>query len=89
MSPTQSKSHDSNLTDTTALFTKTEPMVEENVSPRDMLKFAKAILFILAILFTLGGFCEMIRPDASVFEACKTVLPPIATLVIGYYFGKS
>ncbi|MCG9889970.1 MAG: hypothetical protein MH252_02700 [Thermosynechococcaceae cyanobacterium MS004] len=25
----------------------------------------------------------------SIFETCKTVIPPIITLVLGYYFGKS
>jgi len=24
----------------------------------------------------------------EIFDACKTVLPPIATLIIGYYFGE-
>ncbi len=63
--------------------------VEENITPRDLMKFAKAILFVLAVLFALGAVCDLIRPQSGVFEACKTVLPPIATLVIGYYFGKS
>ncbi len=25
----------------------------------------------------------------EIFDACKTILPPIATLVLGFYFGKS
>ena len=64
-------------------------LTEENITPRDLMKFAKAILFVLAMLFALGALCEMIRPGTNIFEACKTILPPIATLVIGYYFGKS
>lgn len=59
------------------------------ISPKDLLIFAKWILFFLAVLFALGALCEMIRPASTIFEACKTILPPIATLVIGYYFGKS
>lgn len=51
--------------------------------------FAKKILLALGILFFLGGLAECIVPNSQVFEACKTILPPIATLVIGYYFGKS
>ena len=64
-------------------------VVAEDITPRDLLRFAKVILFALAILFILGAVCEMIRPGNNIFEACKTILPPIATLVIGYYFGKS
>ena len=25
----------------------------------------------------------------KIFEACRTILPPIATLILGYYFGAS
>ena len=25
----------------------------------------------------------------NIFETCKTIIPPIITLVIGYYFGQS
>jgi hypothetical protein len=25
----------------------------------------------------------------NIFDACKTIIPPIATLVLGFYFGKS
>lgn len=64
-------------------------ITEENITPRDMMTFAKSILLVIAILFALGGVCELFRPQSSIFEACKTILPPIATLVIGYYFGKS
>lgn len=61
----------------------------EDITPRDMLKFAKSILIVIAMLFFLGGVSELIKPKCGIFEACKTILPPIATLVIGFYFGKS
>lgn len=61
----------------------------EDITPRDMLKFAKSILIVIAMLFFLGGVSELIKPNCGIFEACKTILPPIATLVIGFYFGKS
>ena len=64
-------------------------LTEENITPRDLLKFAKSILMILALLFAGGAICDVINPQSNVFEACKTILPSIATLVIGYYFGKS
>jgi hypothetical protein len=67
----------------------TPALIEENITPRDMLKFAKSILMVLAILFALGAICDMFKPQSNIFEACKTILPPIATLVIGYYFGRS
>lgn len=62
---------------------------EKPVTPYDLLKLAKWILAILAALFFMGAMAEVIQPNSGVFEACKTILPPIATLVIGYYFGKS
>jgi len=64
-------------------------VIEEDITPRDLMKFAKGILLALALLFALGAICELFRPESNIFEACKTILPPIATLVIGYYFGKS
>ena len=67
----------------------TPAAIEEYITPKDLMRFAKAILLSLALLFSLGAICEMVRPDVHIFEACKTILPPIATLVIGYYFGKS
>lgn len=51
----------------------------------DFLKFAKIILGVLSLLLLLGGLSEMIHPDNQIFEACKTILPPIATLVIGSF----
>jgi hypothetical protein len=60
----------------------------QNITPRDRLKFAKTILLVLSIMFTLGGMSELIHPQNNVFEACRTILPSFATLVIGYYFAK-
>ena len=61
----------------------------KDVSPRELMIFAKYILLVLSLLFILGGISDLIRPEIHIFEACKTILPPISTLVIGYYFGKS
>ena len=60
-----------------------------DVTPKDLLQFAKSILSVISILFVFGGITEFIHPVSGIFEACKTILPPIATLVIGFYFGKS
>lgn len=64
-------------------------VITEDITPRDMLKLAKWILGVISLLFILGAFSELIKPNCGIFEACKTILPPIATLVIGFYFGKS
>ena len=32
---------------------------------------------------------DSINPGKEIFEACVQIIPPIATLVLGYYFGKS
>lgn len=61
----------------------------EDVTPRDLLTFSKVILIVLAIMWIAGGLSEILRPNNNLFEACKVTLPPIATLIIGYYFGKS
>lgn len=61
----------------------------EDITPKDLLFFAKVILLVLSILWILGGLSEIFRPGNNLFEACKITLPPIATLVIGYYFGKN
>jgi hypothetical protein len=61
---------------------------EQNITPKDRLKFAKTILFFLMIMCCLGAITELLRPGNNVFEACRTILPSMATLVIGYYFGK-
>lgn len=61
----------------------------EDISPRELLKFAKLILLILALIFIFGIVIEVFFPNKGIFDSCKTILPPISTLVIGYYFGKS
>lgn len=65
-----------------------ETLKENDLTPKDRLKFAKTILLVLAVMFSLGGVTELMHPQNNVFEACRTILPSFATLVIGYYFGK-
>lgn len=59
------------------------------ISPAERLKFAGRVLLGIGILFATAMYAEIILDDVEVFEACKTILPPIATLIIGYYFGES
>jgi hypothetical protein len=65
-----------------------ETLKENDITPKDRLRFAKTILLVLSGMFILGGATELFHPQNNVFEACRTILPSFATLVIGYYFGK-
>lgn len=62
---------------------------ENDITSKDLLKFAKSILMIIAIIFILSCISELIIPYNEVFEICKNVLPSFATLIIGFYFGKN
>jgi hypothetical protein len=69
------------------------PSVRLTLEPfgeREKFQLAKWILLAIAILFASGAGALYRRPSEAkeIFEACKTVLPPIATLVIGYYFSE-
>jgi hypothetical protein len=63
-------------------------LTEEKVTPKDLLKFAQYILLFIFILFIFSAILQTIIPTSPVFDACKLVLPEIATLIIGFYFGK-
>lgn len=66
------------------------PIVEsEEVTPKDLLKFAKYILLSCVFIFLFSCITELYIPYNKVFEICKTIIPPIVTLVIGFYFVKS
>lgn len=54
----------------------------------DPLEFTLLTLFFVALLFFIGAICEIVKPGSAVFHECTLILPPIATLVIGYYFGR-
>lgn len=62
----------------------------DRVSEKEKLEFAKLILLFVVIIWLLGGLALMYSAPrgGDIFEACKTILPPIATLIIGYYFSK-
>ena len=56
----------------------------------EKLKLAKIVLLGLAIIFVLSGFAHIVTPTRGgvIFETCKSLLPPIATLILGYYFAE-
>ena len=54
------------------------------------LRFAGQILLVLATIFIgsmLLAFWQPVNGD-PIFEACKTAIPPIVTLILGFYFGQ-
>lgn len=63
------------------------------------LYFAAGTLTGLGIIFTLSmamyywstppSLAGGVSPGKEIFEACMQIVPPIITLVIGYYFGTS
>jgi len=70
------------------VITNVSPLRERKLTPVHRLSFAKSILLGLAILFVIGMLVSILTHNNEIFDACKTVLPPIATLIIGYYFGE-
>lgn len=62
----------------------------EPVGEREKLQLAKWLLLGIWILFALGALAQLAYGEhgGPVFETCKTILPPIATLIIGYYFSE-
>lgn len=61
----------------------------QDVTPKDILRFAKAILFTISFMAILGGISELVRPANNIFASFCEILPPMATMVMGFYFGKS
>lgn len=66
----------------------------QELPPQDRarLTIASWVLGVLAIIFLLSGWAMMYGPECrlneakEVFNFVKTIAPPIATLVIGFYF---
>ncbi|MBF0311545.1 MAG: hypothetical protein HQL56_18695 [Magnetococcales bacterium] len=67
--------------------------VQKDVTPKDILSLAKGILGVAALLalVSCGVYVYLPENPASkeVFEYAKTILPPIVTLVIGFYFRST
>jgi hypothetical protein len=59
------------------------------------LYFGSVVLTAMALVFMLGMamYYWALDPDqaargAKIFDACIHIIPPLLTLVIGFYFGK-
>lgn len=61
--------------------------------------FAASVLAFLAFIFLLAMIFYALGPEPSqpstessgktIFDACVKVIPPLVTLIIGFYFGAS
>lgn len=61
--------------------------------------FAASVLAFLAFIFLLAMIIYALGPESSqpstessgktIFDACVKVIPPLVTLIIGFYFGAS
>jgi hypothetical protein len=47
-----------------------------------------ALVFILAMAMYYWSGPEKVMRAKEIFDACSQIIPPILTLVIGFYFGK-
>lgn len=66
-----------------------EPEIEKDLSPVEILNFAKICLAWCVIVFLLSGILFGINKDfKDFFEKSSTVIPPIVTMILGFYFGK-
>lgn len=63
----------------------------ESVDEGKKLVLAQWCLGVLAGVFFVAMLCAIVLPDSggSVFEAIQKVIPPFATLIIGYYFARN
>lgn len=58
------------------------------------LYFGSVVLTAMALVFMLGmamyywAPTDKVQQAAKIFEACVHIIPPLLTLVIGFYFGK-
>lgn len=63
-----------------------------DVSPKDKLVFAKAVLgfiFVLAVLAGAARIWAEKEAGKDIFDAATTLLLPVVTLVLGFYFGRN
>jgi hypothetical protein len=63
----------------------------KELDPTKLLSFARWILISIAVLAILA--CTMLlkypgsKEAALIYEQARTILPPLVTLVLGFYFG--
>jgi hypothetical protein len=65
---------------------------KNDISPKDKLKFAQRVLLAIFMLAVLAGFARIWASDPAgtdIFDAATTLLLPVVTLVLGFYFGRN
>jgi hypothetical protein len=74
---------------TAIIWARKSPGGVQDLDPKQ-LHFAAAILTGLGLIFSLSMAMHVWGGGLGkeVFDACKTTIPPIVTLVLGYYFGR-
>ncbi len=62
--------------------------IPPHLNDRDIFGMAKSIIYGSGILFCLSLIAFMIHPNSGseVIELCRTVIMPLLTLIIGFYF---
>ena len=58
------------------------------VTDKDILIFGKQVLFFLFIAFIFCGVCGLYFKSQALLEIMKVEIPPLCTLVLGYYWGN-
>ena len=64
----------------------------KDISPKDKLKFAQRVLLAIFILAVLAGIARITAGEqagSDIFNAATTLLLPVVTLVLGFYFGRN
>ena len=68
-----------------------EDVPRPELDPQKLLSFAQQILMVLVLLMCLACGVLLRWPGSkeaqTLFEQARTILPPMVTLVLGFYFG--
>ena len=68
-----------------------EDVPRPELDPQKLLSFAQQILMVLVFLMFLACGVLLRWPGSkeaqTLFEQARTILPPMVTLVLGFYFG--
>ena len=72
------------------LVSRPEP-TEQPLTELRKLRLAEGTLVVIAVLFLLSMIAVCLIPTKEsnlVFDTCRQTLPPIVTLILGYYFSR-
>jgi len=72
------------------LVSRPEP-TEKPLTELRRLRLAECTLLVIAVLFLISMLVVCLIPTKEsnlVFDTCRQILPPIVTLILGYYFSR-